>query len=87
VIEDVRAGGVDVRQIFESEDPLIRTIKVVTVVENLPSLGKVKARRILDEVGVSANLKIEHLDSERRSNLLDRLEMQARPDSVSPQTS
>jgi hypothetical protein len=87
LIEDVRSGGVDVRQILESKDPLIRTIKVVTVVENLPSLGKVKARRILDEVRVSANLKIEHLDSERRSSLLDRLEMPTRPDSASRQTS
>lgn len=74
LVEKVRAGSVELRQILDSEDPLIRTIKVVTVIENLPGLGKVKARRILDEVGVSPNLKIEHLDSDRRSDLLDRLE-------------
>lgn len=87
VIESVRAGGVDAQQIFESEDPLIRAIKVVTVVENLPGLGKVKARRILHEVGVSANLKIEHLDPERRSDLLERLEEPSHPDSDRRQTS
>lgn len=80
LVESLRAGAVDLRKVLESEDPLIRTIKVVTVVENLPGLGKVKARRILDEVGVSANLKIEHLDSDQRSDLLERIEAPTRSD-------
>lgn len=84
LVENVRAGGVDVRLILDSDDPLIRTIKVVTVIENLPGLGKVKARRILDEVGVSANLKIEHLDGHRRTNLLDRVESSSRSDCCQP---
>jgi hypothetical protein len=74
LIEQVRTGAIELRQILDSEDPYIRVVKVVTVIENLPGLGKVKARRILDEVGISANLKIDRLDGNRRAGLLDHFE-------------
>ena len=74
LIEQVRVGAVELRQILDSQDPYIRVVKVVTVIENLPGLGKVKARRILDEVGISANLKIDRLDEDRRARLLGHFE-------------
>lgn len=73
VTERIRSGDIDVREVLGSEDPLVGRVKVVSVVENVPGLGKVKARRILDEVGVSAALKIHQLDGATRRALLDHL--------------
>lgn len=81
LIEHIRAGDLELHLVLESSDPLTRAVKVVTVIENLPSLGKVKARRVLGEVGIPANLKIDDLDDHRRKALIRQIETSSAPDS------
>ena len=72
-VAGVRSGILDVKDILESKDPFTGHIKVVVVVESVPSLGKVKARRILDDIGILGSTKIHELDERRRSLLIERI--------------
>lgn len=54
-------------------DASIGKLKVLTALESLPGLGKVKARRLLEEVGVADSRSLAGLGSNQRKTLLDRL--------------
>jgi ribosomal protein S13 len=47
-------------------------MKVLTVLESLPGLGKVKARRLMEELSISESRRIRGLGSQQRETLLKR---------------
>ena len=51
-------------------DETIGKMKVISVLEALPGLGKVKARRLMDTVGISESRRIQGLGSNQRQSLL-----------------
>ena len=57
----------------KSDDANIGKLKVVSLLESLPGVGKVKARKVMDEVGIAANRRIQGLGSVQRSALLNAL--------------
>ena len=61
------------KDVLASDDPLIRGIKVLSVLESLPKVGKVKARRLMDDIGIAHNRKIQGLGSQQRASLLEEL--------------
>ncbi len=48
-------------------------MKVVSVLESLPGLGKVKARRLMEEIGISETRRVQGLGDQQRRKLLDKL--------------
>jgi ribosomal protein S13 len=48
-------------------------MKVVSVLESLPGLGKVKARRLMEEIGISEARRIQGLGDNQRRRLFERL--------------
>jgi ribosomal protein S13 len=48
-------------------------MKVLAVLESLPGLGKVKARRLMDDVGISETRRIQGLGDQQRRKLFERL--------------
>ena len=56
-----------------SSDENIAKLKVVSMLEALPKVGKVKARRIMDEIGIAENRRIQGLGAQQRTALLNRL--------------
>ena len=46
-------------------------MKVLAVLESLPGVGKVKARRTMEEVGISETRRVRGLGEQQRSKLLD----------------
>jgi len=48
----------------------IGKMKVISVLESLPGLGKVKARRLMDTVGISESRRLQGLGSNQRQSLL-----------------
>jgi ribosomal protein S13 len=46
---------------------------VVSVLESLPGLGKVKARRLMSEVGISEARRLQGLGDNQRKKLFERL--------------
>ncbi|NOX31593.1 MAG: integration host factor [Actinobacteria bacterium] len=57
-------------------DDIIAKLKVLSVLESLPGVGKVKARRAMDEVGIAQNRRLRGLGSEQRRTLLEQFGVQ-----------
>jgi hypothetical protein len=54
-------------------DDVIAKLKVITLLESLPGLGKVKARRIMDEIGIADSRRVRGLGAQQRLSLLEHL--------------
>ena len=53
------------------DDDTVGKMKVLAVIESLPGVGKVKARRAMEAIGISENRRLRGLGSRQRSQLLD----------------
>jgi signal recognition particle GTPase len=51
-------------------DDTIGKMKVSTVLESLPGVGKVRAQKIMEELGISATRRVRGLGSKQREHLL-----------------
>ena len=69
----LKMGSLSLSQALASDDVHIAKMKVVALLEALPKVGKVKARRIMDEIGIADNRRIQGLGAQQRSALLERL--------------
>jgi hypothetical protein len=56
-----------------SDDNNIGKLKVRSLLESLPKVGKVKARQTMDEIGIADNRRVQGLGSQQRQALLDHL--------------
>lgn len=52
------------------DDIIVGKIKVLQVLESLPGVGKVKARRAMEEIGISPSRRLRGLGANQRSELL-----------------
>jgi ribosomal protein S13 len=61
-------------QLFAQGDgnETIAKLKVVSVLESLPGVGKVKARRLMQELDISESRRLRGLGGNQRRKLLDR---------------
>jgi ribosomal protein S13 len=66
-------GSLTLAEVLASDDVNIHKMKVLAMLESLPKVGKVKARRIMDEIGIAENRRIQGLGAQQRTALLDRL--------------
>lgn len=67
-------GSITLAELFEqSADESIGKMKVLAVLQSLPGLGKVKARRTMDDIGIAFNRRVQGLGANQRKALLDRL--------------
>lgn len=73
VIAAIRSGERGYLEVLSAADPAVGRIKVVAVLENLPQLGKVAARRVLDDLGIAGDCRVRELTDAQRTALLDRL--------------
>ena len=60
----------DVLQQADQDDVVGKT-KVLAVIESLPGVGKVKARRSMDEIGIAESRTLRGLGAQQRKALLD----------------
>ena len=49
---------------------VVGKMKVLAALESMPRLGKVKARRLMDEVGIAESRRLRGLGDSQRSKLL-----------------
>ena len=69
----LKQGTLTVAAALESADPNVGKLKVIAMLESLPGLGKVKARKIMEEVGIADNRKILGLGTQKKKTLLEHL--------------
>lgn len=74
--EKLKAGSLTLSELLAQgdRDDAVAKLKVVTVLESLPGVGKVKARRIMEELGISENRRVRGLGTHQRKALLDHFE-------------
>ncbi len=73
--EKLKAGTMTLKDLLDqsASDEVVAKMKVVAVLESLPGLGKVKARRLMEEIGISETRRIQGLGDQQRKKLLDKL--------------
>jgi signal recognition particle GTPase len=71
--EKLKMGSITLRELLDQSatDDVVGKMKVLAVLESLPGLGKVKARRLMDEVGISEARRIQGLGDQQRKKLFD----------------
>ena len=72
--EKLKMGSLSFDELLEQaeRDEVVGKMKVVVVLESLPGLGKVKARRLMEELGVSESRRVQGLGRNQRESLLER---------------
>lgn len=73
--EKLKMGSISFRELLQQADldEVVGKMKVLAVLESLPGLGKVKARRLMDEVGISETRRLHGLGDQQRKKLFERL--------------
>jgi hypothetical protein len=73
--EKLKMGSLSLNELLHqgAGDDVVAKMKVVAVLESLPGLGKVKARRLMEEIGISETRRIQGLGDQQRKRLLERL--------------
>ncbi len=72
--EKLKMGSITLSELLgrSDGDDVVAKIKVVTVLESLPGVGKVKARRIMEELEISDTRRVRGLGQNQRRALLAR---------------
>lgn len=65
-------GSISLAEVFEKaeSDDVVGKLKVLALLESLPGVGKVKARRKMDEIGISDTRRVRGLGEQQRKALL-----------------
>lgn len=73
--ERLKMGHLSLKDVLEQAetDELVGKTKVLAVLESLPGVGKVKARRTMEEIGIADSRRLRGLGSQQRDALLAEL--------------
>lgn len=73
--ELLKMGSLTLPKLFEraDENELVGGMKVYSLVASVPGVGKVKAGRVMSEIGIADNRRIRGLSDRQRQALLDQL--------------
>jgi hypothetical protein len=74
VKEKLKMGSLSLQELFEQgdRDEILAKLKVVSVLESLPGVGKVRARRLMQELDISESRRLRGLGRNQREALLGR---------------
>ena len=67
----LKNGSVTLADALQSTDSTVGKLKVVSLLESLPGVGKVKARKVMEEVGIADNRRVQGLGQQQKSALLE----------------
>lgn len=73
--EKLKMGSLDLKELFDlaGKEESVGKMKVLAVLESLPGLGKVKARRVMEEIGISETRRVQGLGAKQREALFEKL--------------
>ncbi|MFV2039850.1 MAG: integration host factor, actinobacterial type [Acidimicrobiales bacterium] len=69
----LKMGSISLAEVLEqaSEDDIVGKTKVLAILESLPGVGKVKARRLMEEIGIAQSRRLRGLGDQQRASLLN----------------
>jgi hypothetical protein len=70
----LKTGSLTLAEVFEEaeRDDIVAGTKVFPLLSSMPRMGKIKAIRTMEELGIPENRKIRGLGSRQRADLLAR---------------
>ncbi|NLV54856.1 MAG: integration host factor [Acidimicrobiales bacterium] len=71
--EKLKMGSLSLSDVLSQaeSDTVVGKTKVLAVIESLPGVGKVKARRTMEEIGIAETRTLKGLGTQQRKALLD----------------
>ena len=69
----LKMGSRSLADALSSTDGNVGKLKVVSLLESLPGVGKVKARRIMEDIEIADNRRVQGLGAQQKSKLLELL--------------
>jgi hypothetical protein len=72
VKELLKTGSMTVQQLFEraDRDELVAGLKVESLIAAMPGTGKIKAKRMMESMGIAENRRIRGLGGRQREALI-----------------
>ncbi|MEA2900234.1 MAG: hypothetical protein QOH36_121 [Actinomycetota bacterium] len=70
--DKLKMGSLTLKELIDQgeNDEVVGKMKVLTVLESLPGVGKVRARRLMDEIRISEARRVRGLGAQQREALL-----------------
>jgi hypothetical protein len=74
--DHLKSGRTSLKELLAKadKDETVGKMKVLAVLESLPGTGKVKARRLMELVGISETRRLQGLGAKQRDALLEAVE-------------
>ena len=73
--DQLKSGRTTLKELLgRTDDEVVGKMKVSTVLESLPGVGKVRATKIMEELDISATRRIRGLGAKQREMLLVKFE-------------
>ncbi|MFN2389797.1 MAG: integration host factor, actinobacterial type [Actinomycetota bacterium] len=68
----LKSGRTNLKELIErTGDEIVGKMKVSTVLESLPGVGRVRARKLMEKLDISESRRMRGLGAKQRENLLD----------------
>ncbi|HEX4775438.1 MAG TPA: integration host factor, actinobacterial type [Acidimicrobiia bacterium] len=73
VKKKLKDRALSLKELFDvsDTDDTVAKLKVVSVLESLPGVGKVRARKIMEELDISESRRLRGLGANQRTSLLE----------------
>ena len=69
----LKMGSMTLAEVLASSDGNVGKLKVVSMLESLPGVGKVKARKVMEDIEIADNRRVQGLGAQQKQKLLDLL--------------
>lgn len=71
----IKMGQLKIKDLLKrKDDPIVGKMSVKSVIESLPGIGKLRASKIMEELGISESRKIKGLGANQEKALLERFD-------------
>ena len=69
--KQLKTGDVSVKDIIgKTDDPIVSRMKVSSLLESLPGIGKARAQKIMQDAGISPTRRVQGLGSKQKEILI-----------------
>jgi len=72
--QNLKKGKTTIREVLSNiNDDVVAKMRVVYLLESLPRIGKVKTKKIMNDIGIDETRRIQGLGNRQKQALIERL--------------
>ena len=70
----LKSGSLSLQDVLNSkDDEVVAKMRVASLIQSLPQVGKVTSKKIMEEIGINENRRVQGLGKRQINALLERL--------------